>query len=137
MLKNKEEIHLAYLAGNLIEKISRGEVLKSDENRIVCCNLGTEIAYSYALHIDKGPHDLTREISSQKPDYAVIYALFVDKKEHNVTRNGACVDPEWAFLYAESIDQRPYVETKESTSRIPETKMSYEILIERVNCITK
>ena len=132
MLTTKEDIYLEYIAGTLIETLSKENVQSCGQTRRACCFFGAEFAYSYALYIDKRSHQLTRKSSSQKPDYAFLYALLIDKKSHPTTRQGVSIDPDWAQFYLEQIEQKPHRTLKRATSKKDKTKISYELFVEQI-----
>ena len=110
---SKEEIIVRFLDDprevDLALKYRKVEA--SDEIRELICNFGqAQLAFRYAVSIDrKVPHDLTREISSKRPDLAFYYAKNIDKKPHAVTWNGVYRN----FRYA-----REYMDWEKCVNRL-------------------
>ena len=79
----KEDIILLFLEDpyKLANEIWKENVPKSDEIRILLCELGDpDCAYYYALGIDKKPTDETRTVACKDPYCDCLYAVYVDKK---------------------------------------------------------
>ena len=149
----KEDIILFFLEDpyKLATEIWEGNVPKSDEIRILLCELGDpwcvynyveqvdrrptdetrtvvckSYAYWYASEIDKKPTDETRTAACKTPQCAYWYARDIDKKSTDETRTATCKDHGYAYCYAKDIDKEPTDETRESASKEPMFKDWYE-----------
>jgi hypothetical protein len=71
-----------------------------------------EIAVKYALKVDCGPHDATRNIAMLDGRSSLKYAIEVDKAPRDDTRKIACLDPFWAVKYASDVDKQPRDDTR-------------------------
>lgn len=113
-----------------------------DAVRSTICALGnSHVAVQYALDIDKGPHDDTRNTACKNASsayryakeidkcprddtrkaacgtdyvYAYFYACYVDKGPHDSTREAVCNDSRYAFKYAKNIDKKFHPQTYEA-----------------------
>ena len=132
MMFSNEDVILLFLRcrRELLMELARCigcRIPKSDETRKTICDFGDPIvAYSYALHIDKGPHLDTRLLASKNSFYAYFYAVNIDECPHEVTRKGVIDNPWDAFSYARHVDQRPSPEMLKAVSSDKTVKRKYE-----------
>jgi len=80
----KEDIILFFLEDpdKLAGEIWEGNVPKSDEIRILLCELGNaRCAYYYAYYVDKEHTDEIKKVACKDPWYASCYKEFLKNKE--------------------------------------------------------
>lgn len=56
-----------------------------------------------------------RNVTLHQPELAYYYALYVEKKPNNLTRSAALKDPMSAFYYAKHVDKIQRADTKDAT----------------------
>lgn len=74
-------------------------------------------ALTYAIHVDKGPHAVTRAGAIRHASTAVQYAVEVDGGPREDTRRAACRDQQHAYRYAILVDKGPHEDTRNAVSR--------------------
>jgi hypothetical protein len=82
-------------------------------------------AYYYALDVDQGPRDDTRQAACRDPYWAYAYARDVDKAPRDDTRAAACRDPYWAYAYALDVDKAPRDDTRAAARHDPDYAYVY------------
>ena len=110
-ISTKEEVNLAYIQGkfNLLFKISHRKVEQNDETRQAVVDLGDpQIAYYYALCIDKRPTYATREVCLEDPDWTYYYALHVDKGPRPSTKKAVRKSKYRKNLYKHFVEGGAY-----------------------------
>jgi hypothetical protein len=94
----KAELVMRVMSGNL-NPILIGCLPVDDELRTLTCSFDSNSAYTYALAVDRGPHDETRTACIKDPRLSWLYALNVDKCDREDTRKGAYKNRGFKSLY--------------------------------------